>query len=363
MLDEIIHLDAETLENFMKDVFIALGAPEEEATIIADVLITSDLRGIESHGCQRLKMYYDRIKAGDIQPGTKIRIVKETETTARLDAGKGMGHVAAYRGMEIAIDKAKKYGTGAVSVGNSSHFGIAGYYPLMAIKEDMIGLAITNARPSIAPTFSTENMMGTNPLTIGIPTDEPFPFLIDCATSITQRGKIEVLARTNKPVPAGWVINENGKLSTDSNQILKDLVKGTAALLPLGGFGEDMGGHKGYGYAAAVEILSAALWGGPYMKELNTPEALSQLGHFCIAINVESFIGTSTFKKIAGEICRSLRNSKKAPSHDRIYTAGEKEYEMEQKRRREGIPISASIQQDIKVMQKDLGLTAYSFQF
>jgi L-2-hydroxycarboxylate dehydrogenase (NAD+) len=362
MSDETIYVDTETLAKFMKDVFIALGTPEEEATIIADVLIASDLRGIESHGVQRLKMYYDRIKANIQSAVTNIAIIKETPTTARLDAGHGMGHVAAYRAMEMAIKKAKKYGTGAVSVGNSTHFGIAGYFSQMAVEEGCIGITVTNARPSIAPTFGIENMLGTNPLTIGIPTDESFPFLIDCATSITQRGKIEVLARSKAPVPAGWVIDNQGELATDSVEVVDALIGSTAALLPLGGAGETLGGHKGYGYAAAVEILSAALWGGPFMKDL-TLEKGYKLGHFFVAINVEGFIELETFKKAAGDICRALRDSKKAPGQDRIYTAGEKEYEMEQKRRREGIPLNASIQQDIKIMQKELGLVDFSFQF
>lgn len=362
MKDNPVYLDVETLRQFTEDVFKKLGVPPKDAAICADVLVVSDLRGIDTHGVQRLKIYYDRIKDGIQSPLTEITIVKETPTTARLDAGHGMGHVAAYRAMEIAIEKSKKYGTGAVSVGNSTHFGIAGYYPIMAIKEGMIGIAVTNARPAIAPTFGVENMMGTNPLTIGIPTDEEFPFLIDCATSITQRGKIELLSRTDEPSKAGWVVNKDGETMTDSTEILNALVEGRAAFLPLGGDGEAFGGHKGYGYAAAVEILSSALWGGPYLKDLDLDRDY-RLGHLLIAINVESFIELETFKKTAGNICRALRSSKKAPNRDRIYTAGEKEYEMEQRRLREGIPINKSIQKDITTMKERLGLTQYNFKF
>nr|MDO8100636.1 Ldh family oxidoreductase [Candidatus Njordarchaeota archaeon] len=360
MSEEIFIIDAKTLESFMKDVFIGVGVPKGDAAICAEVLIASDLRGIESHGVQRLKMYYDRIKAGVQSPVTKIKVVKDARTTARLDAGHGMGHVAGYRAMEMAIKKAKKNGTGAVSVGNSTHFGIAGYYSMMAIKEGMIGITMTNARPSIPPTFGVEPMMGTNPLTIGIPTDEEFPFLIDCATSITQRGKIETLARTNAPTPEGWVINENGETLTDSAKILDGLTKGTAALLPVGGPSETLGGHKGYGYAAAVEILSAGLWGGPFMKDFNNPKTYL-LGHVFIAVNVESFIDIDTFKKIAGNICRALRNSKKVPGEERIYTAGEKEYYKEIERRKTGIPINRSILNDLLTMKAELGLTQYKF--
>ena len=344
----------------MKDVFIKLNVPPEDAEICADVLIQSDLRGIESHGCQRLKMYYDRIKQGIQSPQTKLTILKETATTARIDAGHGMGHVAAYRGMELAIKKAKEYGTGAVSVGNSTHFGIAGYYSSMAVKEGMIGITCTNARPSIAPTFGVDAMLGTNPLTIGIPTDEEFPFLIDCATSITQRGKIEVIARTKNPVPEGWVINNKGELATNSEEILKDLIAGTSALLPLGGAGEILGGHKGYGYATTVEILSAALSGGPFMKDLTLSKGY-KLGHFFLAINVENFIPLSTFKKISGSILRQLRASAKAPGQQRIYTAGEKEYLAELEHKKSGIPIMPSILADLQFLQKELNLHNYHF--
>ena len=362
MTDEVVKIDVNLLRDFMKDVFIALEVPLEDAEICAEVLITSDLRGITSHGVQRLKMYYDRIKAGIQKPVTKLTIVKESPTTATIDANHGMGHVAAYRAMELAIKKAKEYGTGAVAVGNSTHFGIAGYYALMACKENMIGMAITNARPSIAPTFGIEPMMGTNPLTFGIPTDEAFPFVLDCATSITQRGKIEVYSRTQSPIPKGWVINEKGELATDSVQILKDLKEGKAALLPLGGAGELLGGHKGYGYAAFVEILSAALSGGPFLKDLTLDKGY-KIGHFFLAIDVSKFIELETFKKIAGDICRSLRNSKKAPGQSRIYTAGEKEFEMEQKIRKEGVPLNKSLQNDLLFMKEELGLKQYDFPF
>lgn len=356
-----VYIDVGKLQTFTKAVFIGLGVPEEDATICSDVLIAADLRGIESHGVQRLKKYYEWIKTGIQSPITKITIVKESPTTARLDAGHGMGHVAAYRAMELAIKKAKEYGTGAISVGNSTHFGIAGYYPLMAINAEMIGMAMTNARPSVAPTFGIEPILGTNPIAIGISTDEKVPFLIDCATSITARGKIEVYGRTNAPIPEGWVINGKGDYVTDSVQILEELKQGAAAMLPLGGVGEILGGHKGYGYATAVEILSAALWGGPFLKDL-LPVKGYKLGHCFLAINIESFIELTTFKKVAGEICRALRNSKKAPGQERIYIAGEKEYEMEIKRQKTGIPINKSLQQELESINSELGLN-YDFNF
>ncbi|MFB0562287.1 MAG: Ldh family oxidoreductase [Candidatus Lokiarchaeia archaeon] len=367
MSDEIVYVDVKTIHNFMIDVFIGLGVPREDAEISAEVLITSDVWGIDSHGIQRLKMYYDRIKDGIQLPVTKMSPVNETATTALVDGGNGMGHVVAYRSMQMAIEKAKKYGTGAVAVRNSTHFGIAGYYVMMAVKEGMIGMTITNARPAVAPTFGVEPLLGTNPLTFGCPTDEAFPFIIDCATSITQRGKIEVLNRAEEPTPAGWVIGLNGKPLTDTQAILKDLVAGNAALLPLGGAGETLGGHKGYGYSTLVEILCAALGGGPYLKELSGGDKAEKkpyrLGHFFLAINVSSFASLDEFKKTAGNILRELRNSKKVPGQPRIYTAGEKEYEKQKERVETGIPINPNLQKDITIMKEELGLDQYHFPF
>ena len=215
----------DVIHRFMIDVFSRLGTPPDEARICADVLIASDLRGIESHGVGRLKYYYDRIQAGVQFTKTEIEIVKETETTAVVDGHHGMGHVIAYRAMRMAMDKARQYGLGAVAVRNGTHFGIAGYYPLMAAEEGMMGLTVTNARPAIAPTFGTEPMLGTNPIAFAAPSDMDFPFCFDGATSITQRGKIEVAARAEKPVPEGWVIDAEGQPLTDPEQILEDLGK------------------------------------------------------------------------------------------------------------------------------------------
>jgi len=180
-----------------------------------------------------------------------------------------MGHVIGKTAMQMAIDKAKKYGMGMVVVRNSTHFGIVGYYSIMAAKQDMIGFVTTNARPSIAPTFGVENMMGTNPLVFAVPTDEPFPFVTDYATSITQRGKIEVYEREGKAIPEGWVIDDKGNTRTDTAQVLKELEQGTCALLPIGGAGGETAGYKGYGFSVVAEVLSSALQAGSYLKMLS----------------------------------------------------------------------------------------------
>jgi len=352
----------ELIGDFMTCAFEKLGVPKDEAMICSDVLMESDKRGIESHGCNRFKpIYVDRINAGIQNPVTKFEILKETPTTAVVDGHDGMGMVIGYKAMEMAIKKAKKYGMGMVAVRNSTHYGIAGYYSTMATKEGMIGITGTNARPSIAPTFGVENMMGTNPLTFGLPTDEPFPFVLDCATSITQRGKIEYYARIGKETPAGMVIGRDGSAMTDSEQILKDLVTEDAALAPLGGIGEELGGYKGYGYAAVVEILSAALQAGSYMKMLtglgsHGEKVPYHLGHFFIAIDTEAFLGAESFKKTAGDILRELRASQVAPGEERIYTAGEKEYLSWLERKDKGVPIGEDVQKELIEVRDVLGL-------
>jgi len=361
-------IDIDYLKSFIVDVFKSVGMPEADALICADVLIEADKRGIDSHGVGRLKpIYYDRIKEGILNPITKIDIVKETFTTAVIDGNNGMGQVISKKAMELAISKAKDYGLGMVAVRNSSHYGIAGYYATMATLENMIGITGTNARPSIAPTFGIENILGTNPLTFGIPTNENFPFVLDCATSTSQRGKIELYCRENKEIPKGWVIDQEGVSRTDSCNILLDLIKGTAALTPLGGIGEEGAGYKGYGYATVVEILSAALQGGSFLKSLcgyeNGKKAPYKLGHFFIAINIESFIAVDEFKKTVGDILKTIRNSTKAPGCNRIYTAGEKEYDAWLYRKDKGIPLNKSIQDELLQLKKELNLWQYEFPF
>ena len=357
------------MERFMRDVFVGLGAPRTDAAICAKVLIKADEFGFDSHGVSRLKpIYYDRIRQGIQLARTRIRVVKDTPATAVLDGGNGMGHVVAHRAMALAIRKAKKYGLGMVAVRNSTHFGIAGYYALMAVEAGMIGLCGTNARPSIAPTFGVENMLGTNPLTFGLPTDEKFPFLLDCATSIVQRGKVEIYAKLNKAMPKGWVVAHDGSFKTNPHAVLADLVAGTAALLPLGGAGEDLAGYKGYGYATVVEILSAALQQGAYLKMLNGTDAKGRkipypLGHFFLAIDVAHFAPLAAFKKIAGNILRQLRASQKAPGQKRIYTAGEKEHLTWLARRKKGVPVNRETQKEMLAMRDELGLKRYKFAF
>ncbi len=362
-------VDWKTITDFVVDAFKGYGIPEEDAKVCADVLLESDKRGIESHGVNRFKpIYLDRIKAGIQNPVTNFEVVKETRTTAVVDGHDGMGQVIGVKSMNMAIEKAKEYGMGMVVARNSTHYGIAGYYATMASRAGCIGITGTNARPSIAPTFGVENMLGTNPLTFGMPTDEEFPFVLDCATSITQRGRIEYYSRIGKSTPSGMVIGRDGQPQTNSDQILSDLNTGKAALAPLGGIGEELAGYKGYGYATVVEILSAALQQGNFLRALTGIGEQGEkipfhLGHFFIAIDTEAFMGLDSFKKTCGDILRDLRGSVKAPGEDHIYTAGEKEYLVWQERKNSGVPINDAVQKELIKIRDELGLSQYRFPF
>jgi len=360
-------VDWKTITDFVTDAFVGYGVPKEDAEICTDVLLESDKRGIESHGVNRFKpVYLDRIKAGIQNSVTNFEIIKETAATAVIDGHHGMGQVIGYKAMSMAIKKAKEYGLGMVVVRNSCHYGIAGYYSSMATKNGCIGMTGTNARPSVAPTNGVEGMFGTNPFTIGVPTDEAFDFNFDCATSITQNGKIEYYERIGEDVHPGTIIGQDGTpVEGDAGDALKMIRGGSAALTTLGGIGEALGGYKGYGFALAVEFLSSILQDGAYGKDLDGKDENGnirpyQLGHWFIAIDTEHFMGEAVARRKAGEICRSMRASKKAPGCERIYTAGEKEHEI-RVARKDGVPINKSVQKEIIQIRDELGLTQYKF--
>jgi L-2-hydroxycarboxylate dehydrogenase (NAD+) len=362
MPEESLRVPVKKLVSFMEEALSAMSIPTEDAKIIADVLITSDLWGIASHGVAHLKMYHERMKAGLQLPVTQFAVVKDTPTTAVVDGGNGMGMVVGKHAMEFAIQKARQFGMGAVAVRNSSHYGVAGYYPRMSIQEGMVGLSMTNAHPSIAPTFGVVPMLGTNPIAVAAPTDEAFPFLFDAATAVVTRGKIEVAARAGKPIPPGWVVGPDGSALTDTSTLIAQMNQSQAALMPIGGIGELMGGHKGYGLATMVEIFSAAFQNGAYLSELHDTDAQGnphflRIGHFFMAIDIEHFIPLDAFKKITGDMMRELRGSKTAPDRERIYTAGEKEYYNSLYVMEHGVEIAPGVQKGLNKLIKELNLT------
>lgn len=326
-------IDFDYMRTFIYDVFRSYGVTEDRARVCADVLIESDLRGIDSHGLGRLKpIYCDRMDQGILFPDQPLDVVRESETSALIDGNLGLGLYIGPYCMQLAIDKAKKYGVGFVVCQNSTHYGIAGYYATMATQAGCVGFTGTNARPSIAATFGAEPMLGTNPLCFGIPSDDEFPFVIDCATSINQRGKIERYAREGVPTPQGCVVDVRGIERTDTEGILKDMVLGECFLTPLGGAGDKLGGYKGYGWATTVELLCTAFQSGPFGeavcgvdRDTGKPKPMP-LGHFFLAIDIEKLCPLDTFEENVGNLLRALRESRKSPSGPgRIWTAGEPE--------------------------------------
>jgi L-2-hydroxycarboxylate dehydrogenase (NAD+) len=358
---DTVYVPLERMREFAIQALTRMGVPLEDARITTEILLVADVWGVRSHGIAHLKLYNDRIKKGHQRATTKIEIVRDLPSTAVVDGGNGMGQVVGFHAMKLAIDKARQFGMGAVAVRNSSHYGIAGYYAKMAVDEGMLGMAFTNARPAVTPTFGAYPLLGTNPIAFGVPTDEPFPFLFDAATSVAARGKVEIAERAHKPTPAGWVINEDGTMPTDSEQILKDMVSKKAALLPLGGAGELFGGHKGYGLGTMVEILSSTLQSGAYLSGLTDFDANGKpqplrIGHFFMALRIDNFVMVDEFKKNTGNLLRELRAARKVPGAERIYTAGEKEYYRTRQINKQGLDISLGLQRNLTALKQELGI-------
>lgn len=358
-------VSAEVLRNFCVQVFEKLGVTPSDAEIASDVLVTADLRGVDSHGVARLSSYYVKyLREGMVPARFETKIVHETPTTAVMDGGVGLGLVVAYRAMQLAISKARDHYVGFVAVRNSTHYGIAGYYAMMALKHEMIGLSTTNARAILLPTFGREAMLGTNPISIAVPAGNERPFVLDMATSTVPQGKLEVYERLGKRIPPGWATDEKGQLTTDASLVLRNIMeRKKGGLLPLGGMGEEMGGHKGYGLALAVDIFSAML-SGAACSALTDPTddaggpLASNLGHFFGAIRIDGFRPLSEFKAGMDDLIRRLRDSSKMEGANRIYIHGEKEFETEERRKREGIPLNRKVASDLQTVAKELGLPA-----
>jgi len=358
-----ILLKEKGLEDFVAEVFQKLGVPVSDARIVAEILVAADLRGFGSHGVSRLKRYVEGIKSGSIEPVAEIEIVKETPVTAVIDGGNGLGQVVAYKAMEKCIEIAEMSGVGLVGVRNSNHFGIAGYYSEMALEKDMVGISLTNARPSVAPTFGVEPVLGTNPLSVAVPTGGPFPFVLDMATSIIQRGKLELLERENGKMLSLWAIDERGKPLTDAKKAAQGILTRKAALLPLGGAGEESGGHKGYGLGLLVDIMCACFTGANFGMHLSRlKKGGYNLGHFFGAIKIEPFCPVDEFKKKVDLMFQEIKGSKKFPGKERIYIAGEKEFETRKQRRIEGIPVHPEIFEYMVSLRKELGIEKFDIE-
>jgi L-2-hydroxycarboxylate dehydrogenase (NAD+) len=358
--EEIVRIQADSLKDLCIRVFQKMGLPEEDARITAGVLVATDLRGIDSHGVARLGFYVERLRNGVIVPRSKVRTVAETPVTALIDAGGGMGQPVSYRAMEKAIQKAMDVGAGFVAVRNSNHYGIAGYYAMMALEHDCIGVSMTNSSVFVVPTFGREAMLGTNPIAVAAPAGRERPFVLDMATSIVPFGKLEVYDWLGKATPPGWASDEDGAPATDPKRVMQNLMtQAGGGLMPLGGAGESLGGHKGYGLVLLVDVLCGVLSGACYADLVNPKTAdgrplPSGLGHFFGALQVQAFRPVAEFKAAMDDLQQRLRNAPKAEGQDRIYIHGEKEFEEAERRSREGIPLSPKVLAELGEIAREL---------
>lgn len=360
-----IHIKEADLRQFTEQVFTAIGCSSQHAKLAADVLIEADLRGIDSHGTARLSGYVRLWQKGRLNPSPNIRVVHETPTTATIDGDRGLGLVVAPYAMRIAIDKAKEYGSGWVAVRNSNHFGIAGYHALMAVEQDMIGYAMTNASPLVTPTFSKERMLGTNPMCYAFPAGNCPPVVVDMATSAAANGKLEIAQRYGLTIPEGWVQTKEGKPSVDPHEL-----KTGGALLPLGG-DRAHGSHKGFGLSATVDILSAVLsganygpWAPPFVAYLDPhPQLVGEgLGHFLGALRADGFRPIEDFKQHMDNWISRFKKAEPIDPNQPVIIPGEPERAATIERKENGIPIVKSVLDDLLKLANDLSLPSPNIQ-
>jgi len=353
---------AEPLADFCTRVFVSLDVPPEDAAVTADNLVAANLRGVDSHGVARLRRYVNGLRQGVMVPRPVVRVVHETAATALVDGGAGLGQPVSARAMKMAIDKAAQVGAGFVSVRNSNHYGIAGYYAMMALEHDCIGISTTNADVLVVPTFGRDAVLGTNPISVAAPAGKERPFVLDMATSTVPRGKLEEYDRKEKPMPLGWATDETGVPTADAGRVLRNFMsRAGGGLLPLGGAGEESGGHKGYGLALLVDILSGVLPGSGYATNIypKTPEGQplpANVGHFFGALRVDGFRPLEEFKASMDDIMHSLKSTPKAQGQERIYIHGEKEFEMADERRAHGIALHAKVVSDLRKIADETGV-------
>ncbi len=358
-------VDAKLLEQFVVTVFTILGLTEANARDAAAVLVKSDIYGIESHGVPRLAGYVRRLKSGDVQANPEVEVVRELPSTALVDGANGLGMIVGQRAMEVAIHKANDTGAGFVSVRNSSHFGIAGFYARMALEHDMIGFCMTNVGSggSTPPTGGRTGFFGTNPIAVAAPTNTPPAFVMDFATTVVASGKLQIAQRRNQEVPLGWIINGNGVPSTNPAER-----HGGGYILPLGGL-KETSGHKGYGLLLLVDILSGVLSGaavgataskltmdGAEAERARSDGAGDNTGHFFGALRVDGFRPVEEFKAEMDEMFRVIRSSEKLPGWERIYVHGETEWEAERDRLANGIPLDLPTYQSLEGVSADLNI-------
>jgi LDH2 family malate/lactate/ureidoglycolate dehydrogenase len=358
-MEDYIRLKVDVLQEFTTNVFNKLGVPLDDAKIAADILITADQRGIGSHGLQRLKRYTNGLKTGVMKPIADISVLKETPNTLLISGGDGLGQVVGYKAMKLVIDKALKNNIAFAAVRDSNHYGIAGYYSMMALEHDLIGLSLTNSAVLVVPTYGKDAIMGTNPVSIAIPAGKERPFVLDMATSTVPRGKLEVYERAGKTMPITWATDELGNATQDVSRVLANLLdKKGGGLLPLGGADEESGGHKGYGLCLAVDILSGVLSGSTFGPNLYAKKDVpAKVSHFLGAIKIDAFIEPDLFKSIMDAYINTIKNSAKAAGKDRIFIHGEKEFELYEQQKEEA-GIYYKVVEELRNIGQEVGIKA-----
>ncbi len=348
-----LYVDADRLRTFVTELLTSLDVPPQDAWITADVLVAADLRGVDSHGVARLYQYVKRIRGGLIEVHPRVEVVHETPVSLRIDAGNGLGQVASFYAMNRVIEKAQQSGIGLAAVFHSNHFGIAGYYAMMALKYHMVGWAFTNTTPLVMPTFGKKIMTGTNPIAVAVPAKDERPWVLDMATSVVPRGKLEVAARHGKSMPAGWAVDKNGLPTTDPNAALDG-----GAPMPLGGTRE-LGGHKGYDLAILVDVLSGILSGagyGPHLAGFWGTEQPSNIGHFFMAFRPDLVMPTGEFRERVDHLIRELKETPPMPGAERVLVAGQPEDEATEHHKIVGVPLDDKTVQGLRMLSAELGV-------
>lgn len=347
------------LTAFLVDALRAMKMPRERATITAELMVRTDLRGVDSHGIDMLPRYHELWQGGFIVMDAEPVVVKDSMATGLYDGAKGLGHYVSTLAMQLAIDKARTYGVGVVGVRNSGHFGAAANYSMMALPHDLIGVSTTNS-PYVAmvPTFGREAKLSTNPLSFAAPAGRHAPFVLDMATTTVAFGKLRLASRWGKPIPSGWALDDDGEPTTDADVAVKHRLQ-----TPLGGTRE-LGSHKGYGLGMMVDILSGilpgAVYGDLFFRTDRQERRLQDVGHCFIALDPARFRPIVDFKRDMDDYFDSLKATPRAEGRDRIYVAGEPEAESEARRRRDGIPLSPALMARVDAIARELGVTALS---
>ena len=358
-MEEYIRIKVDALQEFTINVFNKFGVPVEDAKIAADILIAADQRGIGSHGLQRLTRYTNGLKTGVMKPIADIKVLKETPNTLLISGGDGLGQVVGYKAMKLVIDKALKNNIAFAAVRDSNHYGIAGYYAMMALEHNLIGFSITNSAPLMVPTHGKNAIIGTNPISIAVPAGKEQPFVLDMATSTVTRGEVEVYAREGKPMPITWATDELGNPTQDASRVEANLLeKKGGGLIPLGGAEEEGGGHKGYGLCVALDILSGVLSGSAFGPNLYAKKDVpAKVSHFFGAIKIDAFIELALFKSMMDEYINVLKNSEKAAGKDRIFIHGEKEFELYEQQKEE-VRLYYKVVEELRKIAEEVNIKA-----